>query len=123
MANTIIKHSMATIAVRKEMSLTSVQTQQKVHEYLTASLAKNTRLAYQSDIAHFLQSGGTVPATPQCVAAYLAMYAQTLSVATLTRRVVAIGRIHTAQGLASPTKSEIVTATLRGIRQCLCIHG
>ena len=117
MANTTNKQSMTTIVVRKKIALNTVQTQRKVREYLAASLAKNTRLAYQSDIAHFLQSGGSIPATPQCVAAYLATYAQTLSVATLTRRVVAISRIHMAQGLNSPTKSEIVTSTLRGIRR------
>lgn len=101
----------------KAKLLTSSQIQQKVREYLAASLASNTRTAYQNDIAHFMQCGGVIPATPESIAAYLAMIAQTLSVATLTRRVVAIGRAHSTQGLISPTKSELVTATLRGIRR------
>jgi integrase len=98
-------------------ALSGGQVQQKVREYLAASMAKNTRKAYQNDIAHFLQCGGTIPTTPECVASYLAMHAHTLSIATLNRRIVAIGRAHTSQGLISPTRSELVTATLRGIRR------
>ena len=55
-----------------------------VHEYLLAALANNTKTAYQGDIAHFLQWGGRIPATPECVASYLAMNASHLSVATLS---------------------------------------
>lgn len=98
-------------------SLTSAQTQQMLKQYLAANQSKNTQIAYQNDVDHFLRCGGKIPATPEMIASYLALYAQTLSVATLNRRVVAIGRAHTAKGLVSPTKSALVTATLQGIRR------
>lgn len=88
-----------------------------IEKYLQASLANNTRKGYQSDLAHFLAWGGTIPATPETVCQYLAAHVGTLSPATLNRRVVAIGRAHTSQGLESPTKSDLVKATLRGIRR------
>ena len=40
-----------------------------------------------------------------------------LAVATLARRLVAIGRAHTSQELKSPCQSELVRLTLRGIRR------
>lgn len=88
-----------------------------VSEYLLAALSKNTKKAYQQDIKHFLQWGGQIPATPECVASYLAKCASHLAIATLNRRVVAIGRAHTVLQFPSPTKSELVKATLQGIRR------
>ena len=89
----------------------------QVHDYLLAALANNTQKAYRSDLAHFLQWGGSIPATSESVASYLAKHAACLSVATLSRRLVAIGHAHTAQHLASPSTSELVKATLHGIRR------
>ncbi len=103
--------------MKNKPTLTSSGTRKKVREYLAATQAKNTQLAYQNDLAHFLRSGGKIPATPSSVASYLAIHAQTLSIATLNRRVVAIGRAHTDRGLVSPTQSALVTNTLRGIRR------
>jgi len=110
-----MKNKRSTLSGAKQLS--SRVAQQKVGEYLAATVAKNTRLAYSSDVAHFLRAGGKIPANPRCVAAYLATYASTLSVATLNRRVIAIGRAHVAKGLVSPTGSALVAATLRGIRR------
>ncbi|MDO8333666.1 MAG: tyrosine-type recombinase/integrase [Nitrosomonas sp.] len=103
--------------MKNKPNLTSNDTRKKVREYLAATQAKNTKLAYQNDLAHFLRSGGKIPATPSSIASYLAIHAQTLSIATLNRRVVAIGRAHTDKGLVSPTQSTLVTNTLRGIRR------
>jgi len=86
-------------------------------EYLQAAISDNTRRAYRADVTHFLQWGGRIPAPPDIVACYLAEWAGRLSVATLTRRIISIGRAHTSQGMASPTKSDLVKATLRGIRR------
>lgn len=88
-----------------------------VCSYLAAALADNTLRAYRSDLKHFLAWGGTIPASPECVATYVARHALLLSNATLSRRVVAIGRAHSTQGLPSPTTAEVVRATLRGIRR------
>ena len=103
--------------MKNKLTLSSNHTRKKVREYLAATQAKNTQLAYQFDIAHFLKSGGKIPATPRCVAAYLAVHANTLSLATLNRRVVAINHAHKDRGLKSPTRSALVVDTLRGIRR------
>lgn len=88
-----------------------------VQELLHASLAENTRRAYRSDLAHFLAWGGTIPASPEMVATYLADWAGRLSVASLTRRVASISKAHTSQGMKSPTRSDLVSGTLKGIRR------
>ena len=89
-------------------------------DYLRASLATNSCRAYQADLRHFIEWGGTVPTSPELLANYLAAHAEQNAVATLARRLVSISKAHTAQGLPSPTKTELVRATLRGIRH---IHG
>lgn len=88
-----------------------------VARFTQAAIADNTRSAYQCDLAHFVAWGAGIPASPEQLAAYLAEYANVLSPATLARRLVSIGKAHTTQGLPSPTKSELVKATLRGIRR------
>ncbi len=88
-----------------------------VQQFLYASLANNTRRAYRADLAHFLAWGGRIPSEPEAVATYLAEWAGRLSVASLARRVVSISRAHTSQGLKSPTRSDLVTGTLKGIRR------
>ena len=103
--------------MKSKLTLSSSHTRKKVSEFLAATQARNTQLAYQYDIAHFLKSGGKIPATPRCVASYLAVHANTLSLSTLNRRVVAINHAHKDSGLKSPTRSALVTDTLRGIRR------
>ena len=88
--------------------------------YLHASLSDNSRKAYRCDLSQFLSWGGTIPSTPEVVATYLAAHAAQHAVATLARRLVSIGKAHTIQGLPSPTDTELVRATLRGIRHT---HG
>ena len=68
---------------------------------------------------HFRQHGGTVPATPEFVAEYLASFAGVLAVATLQHRLIAIQRAHTELGLESPTKNRMVKQTMIGIRRTL----
>jgi len=92
----------------------------EVSDYLRASLSDNSRRAYRSDLNHFLAWGGTIPASPEMVAQYLAAHAGLHAIATLARRLVSIGKAHTTQGMPSPTDTELVRATLRGIRHT---HG
>ena len=92
----------------------------EVSLYLHASLSDNSRKSYRSDLKQFLSWGGTIPATPEMVAVYLAAHAELHAIATLCRRLVSINKAHVAQGLVSPTNSELVRATLRGIRHT---HG
>lgn len=91
-----------------------------VADYVRAALSDSSRRAYRSDLKHFLAWGGTIPANPEAVAVYLAAHADQHSIATLARRLVSIGKAHTANSLQSPTNSELVRATLRGIRHT---HG
>ena len=88
-----------------------------VGQYLQASLSDNTRLAYSNDIKHFMEWGGRIPATPESVASYLAVHADKLSFATLSRRIVAINKAHTVKRLPSPVHTDMVKATLHGIRR------
>ena len=89
----------------------------EVAALVEASIADNTRRAYRSDLDHFSAWGGTLPAEPALVASYLAAHAETLSVATLVRRIATISKAHEAWGLPNPCRSEIVRATLRGIKR------
>lgn len=90
---------------------------ERVADLVASSISENTRRAYQSDLAHFETWGGSVPAAPTMVASYLAAHAEELSVATLVRRVATISKAHEARGLPNPCRSEIVRATLRGIKR------
>lgn len=92
----------------------------EVSLYLRASLSDSSRRAYRSDLNHFLRWGGTIPASADLVAVYLAAHAEHHAPATLARRLVTIGKAHAARGLPSPTGTELVRATLRGIRHT---HG
>jgi integrase len=51
------------------------------------------------------------------VAAYLADRADTLAVASLIRHVASISKAHQARGLSNPVRSELVRATMRGIKR------
>ena len=81
------------------------------------SVAANTRRAYRSDLEHFMAWGGTVPASPTMVATYLAAHVDELSVATLVRRIATLSKAHETRGIANPCRSELVRATLRGIKR------
>jgi len=89
----------------------------RVAALVESSISDNTRRAYQSDLAHFDAWGGQLPADPAIVASYLAAHSDTLSVAKLVRRMATISKAHEAKGLPNPCRSEIVRATLRGIKR------
>lgn len=92
----------------------------EVQGYLSQSLSEATKRAYKSDMDAYETFGGTVPSTDGQIAHYIAELAETHAVATIVRRLAAIGKAHRSRGLADPTKSELVKATLRGIRRA---HG
>jgi integrase family protein with SAM-like domain len=81
---------------------------QTVARYVRDSLAENTRRAYLSDLRHFEAWGGSLPASPATIAAYLAAHADSLSVPTLVRRLASISKAHRTRGLPNPTRSELV---------------
>lgn len=117
--------------VSSEINLTSnstvlncqlIEPENSVSKYIRAALADNTRKGYQSDLAHFLSWGGSIPSSPDQVSQYLAAHADILSPATLSRRVVSISRAHSSSGISSPTKSDLVKTTLRGIKRTVGIN-
>jgi integrase len=88
-----------------------------IKELLHNSLSANTRRGYRADMAHYAATGMTLPSTPEMVAGYLADGVGIFAIATMERRLAAISKAHAAMGADDPTKSEIVRATLRGIRR------
>ncbi|WP_434288839.1 site-specific integrase [Celeribacter sp. SCSIO 80788] len=88
-----------------------------VEHFIRESLSENTRKAYRSDLAHFTDWGGVLPATPDQVARYLADHADTLAPSSLARRVATLSKVHEANAWPNPCRSEIVRATMRGIKR------
>ncbi|WP_084477693.1 site-specific integrase [Nocardia jejuensis] len=104
-----------------------------LHRYLEASQSPNTVRAYRSDWIAWsawcaAEGRQALPADPLDVAVYLAAAADALrsddtgerwafSAATLERKAAAIAAVHAANGLPSPTRSDVVRLTLRGIRR------
>src|SRR5271165_3243768 len=98
----------------------SNQSVSTVEAYVRAGVAPATRRAYRADLARFEAWGGSIPATEDMVAVYIAEQATTLKVSTLTRCLAAISIAHRARGLLNPAVSPLVRATMRGIRRA---HG
>jgi integrase len=88
-----------------------------VAELVRLSVADNTRIAYRSDLDHFMRWGGAIPATAEMVAEYLAEFSETLTVATNQRRIAAISVAHDAGGFPNPCKSILVRSTMNGIKR------
>lgn len=89
----------------------------QVNLYTRAALAENTHRSYRVDLAHFRAHGGTIPTTAAQLAEYLASAADTLAVATLQHRLVAIHRAHLEAGHTSPAMDSLVKRTMQGIRR------
>jgi site-specific recombinase XerD len=94
----------------------------RVREYIRASKADNTIRGYQSDWREFCSwceshGVGALPASPESVAAYIAECASRLKVGSVQRRLNAIAEAHKATVCESPTRSPIVTNTMKGIRR------
>jgi integrase len=89
----------------------------EVLDYVRDSRATNTRRAYASDLQHFMAWGGTIPASPEQVASYIAAHADHLAPSSLNRRLASIAVAHGAKGYPSSTSSELVRSVLKGIRR------
>jgi integrase len=92
---------------------------ESIRSLISNSLSDATKRAYQADLAHYEAWGGTIPSTSETVAEYLAASAEEMKVATLQRRLASISKAHAALGVENPCRSEIVKATMRGIRRKL----
>ena len=89
----------------------------QVNHYTQAALAENTHRSYKADLAHFRTHGGTIPTMAINLAEYLASFADTLAVATLQHRLIAIHRAHLEAGHTSPAMDSLVKRTMQGIRR------
>jgi len=89
----------------------------QVNRYTQVALADNTHRSYKADLAHFRAHGGTIPTTAIKLAEYLASFADTLAVATLQHRLIAIHRAHLEAGHTSPAMDSLVKRTMQGIRR------
>lgn len=88
-----------------------------VESYVKLAERPNTTLSYASAVRHFEVEGrGSLPATSDAIAAYLAQYAETLSISTLRTRLAGLSSWHRDHGFRDPTKSELVSQVLKGIR-------
>ncbi|WP_249166425.1 site-specific integrase [Bradyrhizobium sp. JYMT SZCCT0428] len=85
--------------------------------FVENSVSENSRRAYLSDLREYERSGGSIPTSPEMLAAHIAQNAGRLSVATLVRRLASISKAHEVGGLPNPTRSALVRATLRGIKR------
>jgi len=97
-----------------------------VRAFAEAEKASATRAAYQSDWCIFIawctaRGRAPLPATPATVAAFLAAEAEAgTKASTITRRCAAIRYAHKLAGIAEPpTATELVRATLRGVRRTI----
>src|SRR5215468_4847899 len=87
--------------------------------------APATRQAYRSDFSIFrvwcmARDVSALPASPETVAGFLAAEAENgMAASTITRRCAAIRHAHKLAAFEPPTNSEIVKATLRGIRRSI----
>jgi len=97
-----------------------------VRAFADAEKAGSTRSAYGSDWRIFTawcaaRGRATLPATPATVAAFLAAEVEAgTKASTIGRRVAAIRYAHKLAGITEPpTSTELVRATLRGIRRSI----
>jgi site-specific recombinase XerD len=97
-----------------------------VRAFADAEKAAATRKAYASDWAIFrswcaARGAAPLPAAPATVAAFLAAEAEAgTKASTINRRCAAVRYAHKLAGIAEPpTNTELVRATLRGIRRTI----
>lgn len=84
---------------------------------LSSAISDATRRAYRSDLQHFREQGGSIPAIPEFVAAYIASMSSEYAPATIVRRVASLSKAHKAIGANNPTQSELVRQALRGMKR------
>ncbi|QYZ68559.1 hypothetical protein [Neotabrizicola shimadae] len=83
-------------------------------DLLRHSLARATERALRGDLAHFQAWGGSLPAVPATVCAYIGDHAGQHAVATIQRRVASISKAHEMAGLPNPCRAEIVKCVFHG---------
>ncbi|VDC24367.1 site-specific integrase [Pseudogemmobacter humi] len=98
-------------------STSPIQLTEAASDLLAHAIAPNTERAYHSDLRHFRDWGGVLPATPATICAHIGDQAGRLAVATILRRIATLSGVHSASGLSNPCETEIVKAALRGLKR------
>ena len=113
-----------TATTQTDRALTSLV--DKAQEFAANSKAKNTVKAYESDWEHFTvwcsaHGVASMPAIPGTIALYITDLASIAKVATITRRLASISKVHQAAGHDSPCsmRHAVVAETLHGIKRTL----
>jgi site-specific recombinase XerD len=94
----------------------------RAREFAAASLAPNSRRAYEADLRHYrlwcqIRSVEAVPAAPQTIALYLASLSEKSKASTIQRRLSAISRAHRDAMVDTPTSHPAVRKVMAGIRR------
>ena len=92
----------------------------RMQALVAAAQSESTRTGYASDLRHYRQHGGVLPAKARDVARYLTCFAGQLAVSTLRRRLAAIHHWHQQAGHPSPVPLTLVRQTMAGIQR---LHG
>jgi site-specific recombinase XerD len=103
-------------------SRTLARLDDRVNDFVAASLAPNTIRMYQLDWRHFTQwcdehDVVSLPAAPETVARFITDLAGVYAISTIQGHITSISVAHRAKGKESPTKSDVVRRTMRGIRR------
>jgi integrase len=104
------------IAYSSELSTAGLAETSTIGDYIQAATSDNTRRAYQSDIRHFMEWGGILPASTEIILHYLQQHAIQLNPRTLVRRLTGLKQWHVCQGFTDPTAHPLVRKTLKGIQ-------
>lgn len=123
------------VAPSRELSTELLETERaSARKYVGASVADNTRKAYESDAKMFARwcaarGVDALPASPETVATYVAALAdgtahpnedgtpRPLKASTIARRLASLSVAHKMAKLASPYASELVQRALEGVRR------
>lgn len=97
---------------------------ERAEGFAESSNSESTRRAYRADCRHFREwcfAHGVLalPALPATVALYLTELARTYKVATIARRIAAIGQEHRKAGLPNPFTHPRVVEVWGGVRRAL----
>ncbi|MGJ8628259.1 MAG: site-specific integrase [Sulfitobacter sp.] len=111
------RHNPFLFGATKASNSSALTSSEAVEHFIRESLSENTRQAYRSDLAHFMDWGGVLPASAEMVAQYLADHAEALAPASLARRIATLSKVHAANSWENPCRTEIVRATMRGIKR------
>lgn len=114
---------MDTLTTTSNANLTIGDIGTQAKQFIIESTSEATRKAYRSDLRIFAdwcnaRNFPAMPTTPETIANFLAdQSSKGISPSTLNRRIAAIQYAHEAAGMDSPTKSKLVSSTLKGIRR------